>query len=1036
TSYSCSASSYTYREGCTAVSQCKENYYFLDKDAGRNGQKLTCSNGKWKYNGREPETTCQCGCLGLLDDVQLKNASYVSVKPPSDHFNGDTVMWPKGTVIKTKCKEGFLFRAKWNQEKGTDHYSCRGGDDGWNDHQESGDYPYGLGRAPGQCSPQCTPIDTRDIPSNVKVTFDPLSNPRLYTTDVKGNKLLVTMATYNLECAPGFKYADGTTQQKLVCRGGSEGYEDLGSNKRSAAVKTCISKGCPAITATNVDPSAQIERSSSCSSGDAMNEGCTVTIKCKKPAHYFANPNLANGYTLKCSAKGEWIDQSGQKAKPNDKGSFTDQCLGGCPVLSSSDMANAEYSTAAPTGSSSVFNNGDQQIYGGGIRISTKCKDGFARPNEKDRKSADPITFNCDANTNSWVNTATGDKGSPSTCQSGCKLPAAPEGTTFANVPESNLFKSGGQQYAILGSRVVVSCNNDYEDPKTANPKASQTLVCKGENNGGWVDESSQQSAQPMICVKSGAKGCEVTSLNNADATKENCDILDGLMPENCKITIKCKEGTIPSDPKAVDGSGEQSLVCIAKNDGWKDSKTGKTKIQPLKCVPVCTMMDPLTQSDFVKKADAANLVTMNGKTYVKQGTTVSIKCKEPYVGKTERDRNGDPIEYTCRGGNDGWYKPATGEISRTPGDSCGALCDPLPMSGVGTLIVANPQVFEYKGESKVVEGGKYRFKCANGYKYPDGTPEAANNQQSIICKGDGKGYVNEGTNKTNAAQVTPCVRGSSPGCDKLDVVNPPLGVNVTKSAGCSLSNDKTSVGCELSMECANGFFPSSKTTSTQPKQAIKCVDDGTSSSWVDTNTNAVIEMIKCEAGCPSLGVSKNSKLESGNEPSIISPAGPFYAVGSKITVKCAPGSVHRNGDSENPSETMEYVCRGGSANPWSNSKYPGLEKVPGDGCLRTCIAPQLAPGVRATSAPAIHSMGDNIVVRGGERYKLKCIDGYHYPAGSPFEKNNEQILECDNDSGKLKDISNGGALVDGPAKCIKNTGDGCADMTQKNGKV
>lgn len=60
-------------------------------------------------------------------------------------------------------------------------------------------------------------------------------------------------------------------------------------------------------------------------------------------------------------------------------------------------------------------------------------------------------------------------------------------------------------------------------------------------------------------------------------------------------------------------------------------------------------------------------------------------------------------------------------------------------------------------------------------------------------------------------------------------------------------------------------------------------------------------------------------------------------------------GSVHRSGSTENPSENMEYVCRGGSASPWSNSKYPGFEKLPGDGCLRTCIAAQLPPGMRAT---------------------------------------------------------------------------------------
>lgn len=38
------------------------------------------------------------------------------------------------------------------------------------------------------------------------------------------------------------------------------------------------------------------------------------------------------------------------------------------------------------------------------------------------------------------------------------------------------------------------------------------------------------------------------------------------------------------------------------------------------------------------------------------------------------------------KGGNDGWYKPKTNEINRTPGDSCGALCDPLNNLPTGTL--------------------------------------------------------------------------------------------------------------------------------------------------------------------------------------------------------------------------------------------------------------------------------------------------------------------------------------------------------------
>lgn len=43
---------------------------------------------------------------GLRDDLEMKNATYVSVRPQTDHYNGDLVMWPKGTPVKTKCKDG------------------------------------------------------------------------------------------------------------------------------------------------------------------------------------------------------------------------------------------------------------------------------------------------------------------------------------------------------------------------------------------------------------------------------------------------------------------------------------------------------------------------------------------------------------------------------------------------------------------------------------------------------------------------------------------------------------------------------------------------------------------------------------------------------------------------------------------------------------------------------------------------------------------------------------------------------------------
>lgn len=59
--------------------------------------------------------------------------------------------------------------------------------------------------------------------------------------------------------------------------------------------------------------------------------------------------------------------------------------------------------------------------------------------------------------------------------------------------------------------------------------------------------------------------------------------------------------------------------------------------------------MDTLDKADYVKKVADSDVVTFNGKKYVKQGTTVSIKCKDPYVGKTDKDREATEIEYLCK---------------------------------------------------------------------------------------------------------------------------------------------------------------------------------------------------------------------------------------------------------------------------------------------------------------------------------------------------------------------------------------------------
>lgn len=50
---------------------------------------------------------------------------------------------------------------------------------------------------------------------------------------------------------------------------------------------------------------------------------------------------------------------------------------------------------------------------------------------------------------------------------------------------------------------------------------------------------------------------------------------------------------------------------------------------------------------------DKKDVVNVDGKEFVKSGATASVKCKNPFVGKTEPERTADKIEYKCmvRGG-------------------------------------------------------------------------------------------------------------------------------------------------------------------------------------------------------------------------------------------------------------------------------------------------------------------------------------------------------------------------------------------------
>ncbi|GMR47680.1 hypothetical protein PMAYCL1PPCAC_17875, partial [Pristionchus mayeri] len=981
--YNCPQQGYTYPEGCTGVIHCINNHYF---EKYNQGLYITCKANRWMVDGNYELPSCIKGCKALDDNVEMKNATYIGAgKPPLIYMSQGIYYWPSGTTIETNCKPDFVFKKVVHREQGKDSHVCQGGMEGWKDTVNA----YNPGQAPGKCDPVCKVFTESDLPPNVYI------KATAKAVIVNGKSVLTAGSGVQFECKEGSKYPDGEPFQRFVCKGGAAGYQDLTWDSSPAVVKSCDTLGCTRIDSSNVDPSAFLSYDG-CEHGSSVyKDGCTVTIKCNNKNSYFDKPENSAGMSVTCRG-GAWVNPLNRTITPLG-GKYGDPCIVGCPVLSHSEMRNAEYVGPLPSASNQLYYNGDNKIYAANVKLTTKCKDGFSRENPSDDAN-EPNVFNC-IPIDGWTNTKTGRRDQkPGGCLPSCKISTASiKGSSYSFAP-SDVTTSNGQQYLRAGGSFETRCDDGFEAP--AGQSAPQKITCK---DGSLVDSSTNSPVgAPLTCVKSGAKGCEMVAVPNGKAEKDGCEMVDGLMKEKCKVTLTCSPGFAPSGSAALN-DGKQILECKAGNDGWIDQQ-GNKNAKPLECVPVCEM-PTMDRAEVVTAPDSKYVVNVEGKEYVKTGATVSIKCKSPFVGRTEPERSADKIDYKCMGGNDGWSKPATSELMKTPGDACASTCSSVEPS-TGQAIVLSPQTFELNGEPKVIEGGKYRLVCKDGFKFPPDTKAAQKNMQNVVCEGGEKGYVDADTKEKT--KIESCERGEQPGCNpSIDPSSLPPSKIVKQSDKCTTSNDRSSVGCKITLGCADGYYPKSPEMQLEKEQTLECKDNGTSSYWNEPKSGQpVTSMLECLPGCKE-GVGKNAQVVRATRDKINIGDTTYYKENAQLKVKCNDESTYKYGTPYSPNPEMTYTCTGGNF-PWTNEEQGRLEKAPGDLCARICEAFDAPAGLRFTETPPVNYINGIRAVKGEGMYKLTCANGYHFPAGTPYEKNNEQILICDSDNGKLKDVTNG----------------------------
>uniref|UniRef100_A0A914E927 Sushi domain-containing protein n=1 Tax=Acrobeloides nanus TaxID=290746 RepID=A0A914E927_9BILA len=595
-----------YTDGCKLAIRCKEGYY-MAKAKYVNGQKIVCSGGTWVEEEKVKAAVsfkmaaCQPGCKALREDnpFEMRNATFIGVgKPTKIYKHEEFDYWASGTVVETKCKDGFAFDDEDNRKRGQDKHICINGE--WYDFAQN----KSLGTRPGLCPPLCNAIDDRDLPTGVTITVNPANYDGVMKVGEKG--YVYSGIQYKFNCIKGYQYASGKTEQTLICKGGDLKYYDAATGKNQATIDE----------ATNIDINATIVSSNRvCAnpiSSSTVPEGCELHTKCHEETHYYENIDYSFGQKLICKGN-VWVDQTGKVVVRSAIGKYTDDCKPGCKALTDSDMLNATYVQGPPVGSTLVHKNGETVIWSQGVVIVTQCKKFYARTEDDDRHN-EPNSYICSAG-NGWVNLRTNEAHQqPGQCEPMCVMPSLTTGTSFAQQLDDSLTLIVDHVRYVYSSIILrVKCDHGYELPKGGTyPNGEQQLLCKGGNLGYYDIALGKSNVVPVACVKSGAPGCGLIKVSetNSEIVENGCELKDGLQNPGCKVVIKCKRGYYP-DVTTVLEKSQQTLECKAGNDGWMDVKTQVKNTIAATCQPVCPELKNMDRIDVVQGPDEKDIVCL-----------------------------------------------------------------------------------------------------------------------------------------------------------------------------------------------------------------------------------------------------------------------------------------------------------------------------------------------------------------------------------------------------------------------------------------
>uniref|UniRef100_A0A7E4V7G8 Sushi domain-containing protein n=1 Tax=Panagrellus redivivus TaxID=6233 RepID=A0A7E4V7G8_PANRE len=776
----------------------------------------------------------------------------------------------------------------------------------------------------------------------------------------------------------------------------------------AAFVATVVNAGCPEVATAAKNNKVVLVSSCVKDSSGQYPHGCIGTLACADN-YYFANQQYADGIPIACR-QNLWIDSTGVSANFD-----ISQCLPGCP---SYDFQNATVTKLTPA--QDTLRNQKKNYYKEGTIIETSCKSGFYFTEAYNRQN-NADKYQCEKGT--WVDVygdcdADGVNVRPGNCEAYC-TPLSSANLTNA---EFNLEPCDDEYITYNGNPLVLSdslyeikCKNGTTNLDGFN---TQTLTCQSQYS--YYDPDAQNdNAAVLPCVNSICAEYVNPDAHTTVSPKTQCQRSDcGNVAEGCEIVSKCADGYFNRDPDYADG-----LNLICQNSKWVDSCTQQPPTGN-KCEPGCKV--PSLQNAVALNGNNQNYTYLNNQFYP-QNAILETQCKPGYAFADPDNRKRGSDKYSCVGGSPPWKNVNNPADSNPAPGQCLPTCAALN-GGLSVVTTIDPtrngQSVTANGKTQVVYDAQYQFACADGYS-------PANNgkpQQTLVCKGDDKGYYNPDTGKyTNSPLL--CI---ADGCPALNAANIDKNAYIANSNGCQLNGEYEKDGCKITIKCkAKTYYFENPDYANGETLTCK------SGKWLDKNNKPVnpnngIYSDKCVGGCAALTASDMPNADFVKKPTGAymvhkNGADEVWADQALVTTKCKDGFGRQN-PKENPIE--QYICNDGDfTNIQNNQKHenPGA-------CVPLCPLPVLQAGTKIVNTIAD---SDQTTLNGikyvypNTEVDIACDEAFELPKKDDYPTGVQQLICKGGKDGYASKNGNNNNVV--PATCKKAGAKGCDPITQQS---